>query len=91
MAIGSGADEEMLGRFIAGTQNRLFHATDAAQIQEFFQRVTMSVTIRSKSQNPNQVPSEGDLKLLGLKRPNGNEQEGSSTESPVEDDDEGYW
>ena len=47
-------DEAMLEKFIAGSENPLFHADDAAEILDVFQRVTMSVTIRSKSQNPNQ-------------------------------------
>ena len=55
LAIGAGTDEEMLRKFIAGTPNPLFHAADAAQILEAFQRVTMSVTVRSRSVDPNQV------------------------------------
>lgn len=55
LAIGAGTDEEMLRKFIAGTPNPLFHASDAAQILEAFQRVTMSVTVRSRSVDPNQI------------------------------------
>lgn len=55
LAIGPGTDEDMLRKFIAGTPNPLFHASNANQILETFRRVTMSVTIRSKSKDPNQV------------------------------------
>ena len=61
MAIGDDADEEMLGAFIAGTNNKLFHADDASQIHDFFKFVTMSVTTRTKSQNPNIIPVATDL------------------------------
>lgn len=91
MAIGSGADEEMLQRFIAGTQNRVCHAADAQQIHEFFRRVTMSVTIRSTSKNPNQIPSEGDIKLGGYLSPAAGEAEKESPKGSSSDDDEGYW
>jgi uncharacterized protein YegL len=35
----------------------VFHATDAYRIHEFFRMVTMSVTTRSRSQNPNTIPT----------------------------------
>ena len=61
-------DEVALGKFISTTPtigqtgssaipNRVFHADDAENIMEFFQRVTMSVTSRSRSINPDQLPS----------------------------------
>jgi uncharacterized protein YegL len=69
MAMGIGQDPgtKVLERFIAQTpvlaevngtpiSNSVFHATDADRIHEFFRKVTMSVTSRSKSQNPNDVP-----------------------------------
>ena len=56
LAIGTGTDEAMLQKFIDGTSNPLFHAADAKQILDAFQRVTMSVTARSKSKDPNQLP-----------------------------------
>jgi uncharacterized protein YegL len=56
LSIGAGADEDMLRKFIAGTPNPVFHAVDAEQIRETFKRVTMSVTVRSRSKDPNQVP-----------------------------------
>jgi uncharacterized protein YegL len=70
MAMGIGEEPGMivLEKFISQTpvlaevngnkiQNKVFHAEDAKTIREFFRKVTMSVTTRSKSQNPNNVPA----------------------------------
>ncbi|PIE52093.1 tellurite resistance protein TerY [Candidatus Fermentibacteria bacterium] len=65
MAIGRDADETVLKRFINGTPHDLFYAKNAGQLHEFFQRVTMSVTMRSKSKNPNTVPAPSEIKLDG--------------------------
>ncbi len=70
MGIGDDADRGVLGQFIENTPflaqqgetrvpNKVFSANDAESIHEFFQKVTMSVTSRSKSNNPNQIPSVG--------------------------------
>lgn len=56
MAIGADADLGVLGSFIEGTSNPLFAAHRASEILGFFKRVTMSVTMRTKSQNPNVIP-----------------------------------
>lgn len=67
MGIGENPGTKVLERFISQTpvlaevngspvSNSVFHATDADRIHEFFRKVTMSVTTRSKSQNPNDVP-----------------------------------
>ena len=61
MAIGKDADENVLKRFIEGTEHELFSSNDAEKISEFFDRVTMSVTTRTRSQNPNKVPSDKDF------------------------------
>jgi uncharacterized protein YegL len=61
MAIGQGADEGVLGRFIAGTENKLFYAHDAKDIRNFFKLVTMSVSVRSKSKDPNVIPQAEPL------------------------------
>jgi uncharacterized protein YegL len=53
MGIGSEADNLVLQKFIDGTNNRVIKAEDANGILEFFKMVTMSVTTRSVSQNPN--------------------------------------
>lgn len=68
MAMGIGeSDDDVLREFISGTPvlaqsasgpvpNAVFHADDAEDIKDFFQRVTMSVTVRSRSANPNAIP-----------------------------------
>lgn len=53
MGIGDDADTGMLEKFLANTEQRVFSASDAREIKKFFRYVTMSVTTRSKSQNPN--------------------------------------
>jgi uncharacterized protein YegL len=83
MAIGSDADETVLKRFIEGTPHDLFHAENAGQLHEFFQRVTMSVTMRTHSQNPNMVPDPSEIKLDGGSV-------NSNTVGSSDDEDYGY-
>lgn len=54
MGIGSDADGQMLQAFLEPEQ-RVFSAADARDIHKFFRFITMSVTSRSRSQDPNQV------------------------------------
>ena len=61
MAIGTDADETVLGRFVAGTTNPLFYAHNANDIRTFFKLVTMSVSQRSKRSDPNEVPPAAPL------------------------------
>ena len=67
MGIGDDPGMQTLERFIAQTpvlaevngntiRNTVFQATDAAKVHEFFRKVTMSVTARSRSQDPNTIP-----------------------------------
>ena len=74
MGIGDDSGTQVLARFISQTPvlaevngtpvlNTVFHATDADKIHEFFRKVTMSVTTRSKSQNPNAVPTSAEPHL----------------------------
>jgi len=56
LAIGADADEVMLKRFLADPEKKVFRIEDARRIKDFFRLVTMSVTARSRSANPNQVP-----------------------------------
>ena len=63
MAIGADADEAVLGKFIEGTKNPLFYAENAKQLREFFKFVTMSVTIRTQSQNPNVLPEPTGMEV----------------------------
>jgi uncharacterized protein YegL len=86
MAIGRDADEEVLKRFVESTPHDLFFAENAGQLHEFFQRVTMSVTMRAQSNDPNVVPTPSKIKLDGG---SGNQNTtGNTAGSP---DNESYW
>ena len=63
IAIGQDADENVLKQFIDGTEHDLFYANNAMQLHEFFRYVTMSVTTRTRSQDPNQIPSANNINL----------------------------
>ena len=52
MAIGPDADEKMLKNFVNDVEAPLFKAHNARDIHRFFRAVTMSVTSRTVSQNP---------------------------------------
>lgn len=52
VAIGS-ADKNVLNKFISGCENPLFYAEDASKIIDAFKKITMSVTMRTKSVNKN--------------------------------------
>lgn len=54
MAIGEDADTAMLQRFLNNPESRVFAAHEARQIKQFFRWVTMSVTQRLRSTNPDQ-------------------------------------
>lgn len=98
LAIGADADENVLGRFIQGTNNPLFYAENAKQLRDFFKFVTMSVTIRSQSRDKNVVP---DASAIGVKPPtiearrkipdNSSQSKGSAGEMSNKESDEGYW
>jgi len=83
MAIGRDADETVLKRFIEGTPHDLFYAENAGQLHEFFQRVTMSVTMRTQSKSPNVVPASIELD----ERTKSN----IAASISIENDDQGYW
>ena len=55
-------DQSVLKKFIAGTSYEVFFAKDASQLHEYFKKITMSVTVRSKSQNPNIVPDPATIR-----------------------------
>jgi uncharacterized protein YegL len=55
MGIGDDVDKETLKAFLAGDEARVFEAHEARDIRKFFRWVTMSVTSRSRSANPNNV------------------------------------
>lgn len=54
VAIGS-ADQNVLNQFISGCENPLFYAEDANKIIDAFKKITMSVTMRSKSKEKNKA------------------------------------
>ncbi|MBU0684581.1 MAG: VWA domain-containing protein [Candidatus Thermoplasmatota archaeon] len=96
MAIGPDADEDVLTRFIAGTQHQLFYAEHASQIPKFFEYVTISVTTRANSKNPNEIPADDDIKLDGSTEPQTAPSGDSGASDPTEpsadaEGDEGYW
>ena len=86
MAIGDDADISVLSRFIEGTPHPLFKAEDAAQIAEFFQKVTMSVTGRTHSKNPNEIPSIIEKSSSKTAPSNDTHKTNKATE-----EDDGYW
>lgn len=74
MGVGDNPGANVLERFISQTPvlaevngksvyNTVYQATEAEKIHEFFHKVTMSVTTRCKSQNPNAVPTSGKPNL----------------------------
>jgi len=60
MGIGSNVDNHVLKKFIEGTENKVINANEAGDILDFFKMVTMSVSVRSVSKNPNLIPANGD-------------------------------
>ena len=62
LGIGADADNNVLTKFIEGTGHPVFHADDADKIHEFFKYITMSVSVRSHSVNPNTIPLPMDQK-----------------------------
>ena len=69
MGIGGDVDTNVLERFINNVEILVFTADQASQVSQFFKWVTMSVTSRTRSSNPNQIllPTfdEDDLDALG--------------------------
>lgn len=53
MAIGEDADKKTLSTFLNDPEGRVFEAHEAREIKKFFRWVSMSVTSRSRSANPN--------------------------------------
>ena len=56
LGIGDDADCNVLNKFVEGTGHPVFTADDSDKIHEFFKYVTMSVSVRSHSINPNVIP-----------------------------------
>lgn len=62
MAIGDGANKELLKEFVSDDDKYVFEASDASQIKKFFKVVTMSTLQRSKTGNSKVV--SGDFKKM---------------------------
>ena len=65
MAMGIGVEEgttehKVLENFISN-EERVYYIEDASNIGKFFKYVTMSVTSRTRSQNPNIVPKKEEI------------------------------
>jgi uncharacterized protein YegL len=56
LAIGDDANVEVMRAFLADPKSKIFQANEANEIHRFFRYVTMSVTARSRSTNPNLIP-----------------------------------
>jgi uncharacterized protein YegL len=56
LAIGTDADEAVLAAFVGNLEIPVLRAKDVNQVAQFFRFVTMSVTSRLASTNPNQPP-----------------------------------
>ena len=67
MGIGADADFTVLWKFLSDPEIQPFRADEARKVRQFFRWVTMSVTQRSRSTNPNQrlLPAAGPDKFLG--------------------------
>jgi len=60
LAIGE-ADRDMLRRFLGDRSDELFEADQAKELIRFFEFVTMSVTTRGNSVDPNAIPIRDDI------------------------------
>lgn len=52
---GEKADRNVLNMFLEGTEGRLYEAKDASKIKDCFKMITMTVTQRTMSSNPNKL------------------------------------
>ena len=55
MSIGTNEDQDVLKEFLGDSNLPIFQANEARQIQKFFKFVTMSVSQRVQSVNPNKI------------------------------------
>ena len=63
LGIGADADHDVLRAFLDDPEGRVFEAHEAREIRKFFQWVTMSVTSRTRSSQPNQTVDIDPLDL----------------------------
>ena len=64
IAIGSDADQQMLKEFINHPEKQVLFAEDASQIRGKLQLATATISMRSRSINPNMVPSPSQTQSL---------------------------
>ena len=63
LGIGADADHDVLRAFLDDPEGRVFEAHEAREIRKFFRWVTMSVTSRSRSGQPNRTVDVDPLDL----------------------------
>lgn len=90
MAIGADADENVLKKFIEGTEHSLFYAENAKQLRDCFKFITMSVTTRAKSPTQNIVPPASAIDIKPATIEERQEKPKSAIQNPS-DEDGGYW
>ncbi len=66
MSIGSNEDQDVLKEFLGSASIPVFQANEARQIQNFFRFVTMSVSQRVQSVNPNNVISNNSSNIVSF-------------------------
>jgi uncharacterized protein YegL len=66
LAIGDDADEEVLKAFVNDPSGKVFQAQEVREIRKFFRIVTMSVSQRTRSTNPNdtRIPDAFDIEMF---------------------------
>lgn len=67
LSIGSNDGTAALTQFIEGTEHQLFTSKNASELYQFFTYVTMSVTTRSRGNNPNVVPKKESIEVPKVK------------------------
>jgi uncharacterized protein YegL len=65
IAIGRDADEGILNKFLEGSGHSLMYAADAQMLHEHFRFITMSVSQRQRSKDPNAIPPVSNAVLDG--------------------------
>jgi uncharacterized protein YegL len=98
MAIGADADEDILGRFIENSEYSLFYAENAKQLRDFFKFVTMSVTTRTNSKDPNVTLEANGIEVKPAtiderkdKPVTSGQKPSSVKEQDEKPNEEGYW
>lgn len=71
---GEQADRDVLNMFLEGTENHLYEASDASKIKDCFRQVTMTVSVRSKSKDPNKLLALPPVQNVGSEDYDFNEQ-----------------